>query len=138
MVIIIECNNQQQSTGTTVPFGDLEKTRWGIESLSGISSDSLSLPKPVYIQLDSGMLKGFAGCNSLFGSYAQSGDSLHFEPVGSTKMFCNQGMEVENLLVQALHNTRKYSIRNEKLELLAGDSLLARFGIMQPEEGITN
>ncbi len=132
--MLLSCSNSRDNSSPDFSVGSLEKTRWEIDRLQPFPADSLRMTPPVYIQLDSGRLKGFAGCNSLFGSYLQSGDTLQFDPVGSTKKFCNTGMEIENAVIMALHATNRYRLGNEQLELLYNDSLLATFRIMKPEE----
>jgi heat shock protein HslJ len=42
-------------------------------------------------------------------------------------MFCQDGMETENKLFQALNSTSHYRITGMKLELLKGQDLLATF-----------
>ena len=132
-VLLLSCSNSRDNSNTNYTAISLEKTRWEIDRLQQFPADSLRMTPPVYIQLDSGRLKGFAGCNSLFGSYLLSGDTLRFDPVGSTKKFCNAGMEIENALIMALHATNRYRFGNEQLELLNNDSLLATFRFMKPE-----
>lgn len=105
----------------------LTNTRWKLKALSSLPNGLPKLSKDVFLQLDTGRIKGFAGCNNYFGAYTTSASSLSFTGVGSTKMFCQDGMETENKLFQALNTTSHYRITGTKLELLKGQDLLASF-----------
>ncbi|AXY74952.1 META domain-containing protein [Paraflavitalea soli] len=105
----------------------LTNTRWKLTGLSSLPNGLPRLSKDVFLQLDTGRIKGFAGCNNYFGGYSTSGSSLSFTGIGSTKMFCQEGMETENKLFQALNTTSHYRITGTKLELLKGQDLLASF-----------
>lgn len=105
----------------------LTNTRWKLTALTSLPNGLPKLSKDVFLQLDTGRIKGFAGCNSYFGAYTTSASSLSFTGVGSTKMFCQDGMETENKLFQALNSTSHYRITGMKLELLKGQDLLATF-----------
>lgn len=118
---------------TTTPVKDgtanssLTNTRWKLTALNSLPNGLPKLSKDIFLQLDTGRIKGFAGCNSYFGSYTTQESSLTFTGVGSTKMFCQDGMETENKLFQALNTTSHYRITGTKLELLKGQELLATF-----------
>lgn len=105
----------------------LTNTRWKLTALSSFPNGLPKLSKDVFLQLDTGHIKGFAGCNNYFGAYITSESSLSFTGVASTKMFCQDGMDTENKLFQALNTTSHYRITGTKLELLKGQALLASF-----------
>jgi heat shock protein HslJ len=71
-------------------------------------------------------LKGYAGCNSIGGSYTRSDNNITFT-VMSTKMFCDEGMEIENFLIGALEKTNHFKISGDTLSLYHGDTFLAKF-----------
>ena len=83
--------------------------------------------KEVYVTLDSGEVKGFGGCNTIFGSYVVGADTVRFNPVGSTKKFCTTGMDIETKVVEALTLANRYTINNRNLELYNKETLLIRF-----------
>jgi heat shock protein HslJ len=105
----------------------LTNTRWKLTALSSLPNGLPRLSKDVFLQLDTGRIKGFAGCNSYFGGYTTQQSSITFTGVGSTKMFCQEGMETENMLFQALNTTTHYRITGTKLDLLKGQDVLATF-----------
>jgi heat shock protein HslJ len=85
--------------------------------------------KPVTLTLQSsdGRAFGNAGCNRYSGPYTLSGDQLTFGPAISTKMACNEGMEVETALLGMLGNVRSYTATGSSLTLSGDAGVLARF-----------
>jgi heat shock protein HslJ len=104
----------------------LTNTRWKLTAI-GMPSTLPPLAKDVFLQMDTGHIKGFAGCNNYFGAYTTHQTSIGFTGIGSTKMFCQEGMATENKLFQALNNTTHYHITGTKLELLNNEDVLATF-----------
>lgn len=105
----------------------LSNTRWKLTALTSLPGGLPKLNKDVYLQLDTGRIKGYGGCNNYFGGYTQQGDALSFTGIASTKMFCQETMAVEDKLFQALNTTTHYRITGIKLELLKEQDLLAVF-----------
>jgi heat shock protein HslJ len=71
---------------------------------------------------------GSGGCNRMFGTYTLNGDALTFNGVGSTKMACQGGMDIETAFLPALSRVAKWRITGQQLELTdAGGALVARF-----------
>jgi heat shock protein HslJ len=125
-IILSACNNQSVPADSN-SGNQLENTHWKLTSLSAMPTGLPSLSKEVFLQMTEGKANGHAGCNSYFGGYTITGNEIHFTGVGSTKMFCQQGMEVENNLLQSLSTTDHYRISGKQLELLKGSEVLARF-----------
>ena len=74
-------------------------------------------------------VRGFGGCNRLQGRYeVQEKNSLRFIGTATTRMFCQEAMEQEGALLQAIEATANYKILGETLELYdMNGRLLARF-----------
>lgn len=125
--ILVGCARNTTPIKEETANSSLTNTRWKLTALSSLPNGLPQLSKDVFLQLDTGRIKGFAGCNSYFGGYTTQGATLTFTDVGSTKMFCQEGMETENKLFQALNNTTHYRITGTKLELFKGQDLLASF-----------
>jgi heat shock protein HslJ len=125
--ILTGCAHKNMPSRDGTANSTLTNTRWKLTSLSSLPNGLPQLSKDVFLQLDTGRIKGFAGCNSYFGGYTTQGSTLTFTGVASTKMFCQDGMETENKLFQALNTTDHYRITGTKLELLKGQELLASF-----------
>lgn len=71
-------------------------------------------------------LQGFAGCNGLGGNYSVQGDQIDFTVI-TTKMYCEQTMDTENLFVRVLEEADRYVIRGETLHLYQGKNKVASF-----------
>jgi heat shock protein HslJ len=78
---------------------------------------------------DSARISGFGGCNRYFGTYTLDDDepSLRFGAIGMTRMACSQGMELETQLAQALSQTMRYTMQEDRLTLLDASAALAVF-----------
>ncbi len=71
----------------------------------------LNTPNPVTLKIaDEGQIGGLAGCNQYFGTAEFEPDgSLEISDVGSTEMYCEQGMDVEAAFLTALVNAESWS-----------------------------
>ncbi|HEX6049033.1 MAG TPA: META domain-containing protein [Gemmatimonadaceae bacterium] len=77
---------------------------------------------------DSARVTGSGGCNRMFGSYTLNGDSMSFVGVGSTKMACASGMDIETAFLPALERVSRWRISGQHLELTdSSGALVARF-----------
>jgi len=56
-------------------------------------------------------------CNNLFGSYTIDLYTLNFNPLASTKMYCEGKMDAEQEIAEALESTGSYTIENGVLTL---------------------
>ncbi|MGV8804480.1 MAG: YbaY family lipoprotein [Polaromonas sp.] len=73
-------------------------------------------------------LMGFGGCNALGGSYALSGASLKFDPLASAMRLCEPALNaLERQVLDALIATTGQRIDGQRLTLLGGERVLARF-----------
>lgn len=85
--------------------------------------------QPVTLRLDTAEQRawGNAGCNRYSGPYHLTSDSLSFGPAISTKMACEQGMDVETAFLSMLPNVTSYEASDSSLTLLGSSGPLARF-----------
>jgi heat shock protein HslJ len=70
---------------------------------------------------------GFAGCNQFTGSYTVDGKKLGLNGITSTRMFCQESMEVETRFIQALQEVNEFRIKEHELFLSKDDQQLAKF-----------
>ena len=75
---------------------------------------------------------GFTGCNRWSARYTMSDSGLTFAPAISTKMACNEGMELETAFLAMIAQVRAYEATDSTLTLLANDAPLARFRAAAP------
>lgn len=97
-----------------------------------IQVDTLLYPGPggtdernIHFKLDTGRVTGFAGCNTMFGSYTLTGDSLSFGGVASTKMFCEQTQHLEDAFLRALNAVQTYEVNGNELLLKSNNNTIA-------------
>ena len=106
----------------------LENTEWSLVDLGGKPAMGAG-NRPLTLRLDpaAGNASGFAGCNRFTGGYELTGSALKFSPLAMTKMACPEGMDAESAYGQALGRVTAWRIAEGTLELMAGDTVLARF-----------
>jgi heat shock protein HslJ len=72
-------------------------------------------------------VSGFAGCNRFTGGYTQSGDTLRFGALGSTKMYCPEGEALERVVLSLLPRVTNWVITDGRLRLSGFGEALATF-----------
>lgn len=132
MVILAGCVGSAPasgaSTATPAPLADPQHLlipRWFLSSLTldgqevAIADDQ----QAVTIQFsEDGSVNGTGGCNDFGTTYTLGADGkLEFGPVTSTKMACEQGMDIENAYFQALEKVERFSTENFRLVLSSAD-----------------
>lgn len=100
---------------------------WNLTRLLG--EDASAYKRPVTFTLDTAQSRasGFAGCNQYFSTYTAKNSLIRFREVGSTKMYCEEGMKIEDEYLELLGQVRSFKLANNKLSLLKGDSVLLEF-----------
>ncbi|HEY4652268.1 MAG TPA: META domain-containing protein [Pontibacter sp.] len=101
---------------------------WMLLSLEGQSPQAPNNTRTAFIRLQEGKndLKGFTGCNALFGKYELNGSTVRFSALGSTRMMCPI-MEQETRFLRVLERVDSYSIADRILTLYAGGEAVATF-----------
>ena len=70
---------------------------------------------------------GNGGCNVFGGSFSKNGSKLKISDVISTKMFCENGSDVENEFFANLDRVTEYEIKNGKLFLMKNERVVLEF-----------
>ena len=65
------------------------------------------------ISFADGGLRGSAGCNSYFGEYTASGDAIEVGPLGSTEMWCEGRMELEDTFLATLSEATSFTLATD-------------------------
>jgi uncharacterized lipoprotein YbaY/heat shock protein HslJ len=117
---------------SAVPAATLEGTSWKLIELKGQPVTASPGSREAHlVLLPEGKLGGSGGCNSFFGSYVATPDSLRLTPAGSTMMACPEPlMKQEQDFTAALSAVTGYRIAADTLELLGGEQVLARFTVV--------
>jgi len=108
-----------ETCGPSYSIAMLESTYWKLVRLGNEPVSLGTGDKEPYMTLmaQGNRVQGFAGCNRLLGSYALNEENLKFARMASTRMACQNGMELEAAFMQALESTVKWKIEGEHLEL---------------------
>lgn len=72
-------------------------------------------------------VSGNGGCNGFGGNLSINGSSIRVSQVISTKMFCEQGSDVENGFFNQLERVTRFDLNNGKLQLFNGSRIVLEF-----------
>lgn len=108
----------------------LENTYWRLTHLDGAPIPRALQQAEPHLIFNSvtGRVTGSGGCNRVGGTYRVTGDRLELSRMVGTLMACEQGMETERALLQALEQVRGWRISGWALELVDEEGrAVARF-----------
>jgi heat shock protein HslJ len=95
---------------------------WILHGIEGQPAGIGSAGRQVTLRFEAnGSANGFGGCNRYRATYTIAADSLHFQPVTSTRMACSEGSSLEQRYFLALTQVRAWRLTDRHLELLAAD-----------------
>lgn len=115
-----------QITGAPETADALAGTSWVLTELNGQAPvGGGDVPTLEFGEDQAG---GNSGCNFFSGPYSQTGASLRFGPLASTRRACVDpaGNAQEMAYFQALKSTTRATTSGERLVLYAGDRVVAR------------
>lgn len=93
--------------------------QWMIKTLPGISNSDLIAAKAEINLSDMARTGAYGGCNRIFFTTKTSGtSSISFENIGATKMYCEKTMPVEDALITALNQIKKYKIKGHHISFI--------------------
>lgn len=116
--------------GTGPGETELAGTRWVLTELNGEAVTAVGEGNAGYLRFESEnqAFAASAGCNGMGGKWHSGGSALGFSEVMSTLMACQEPlMTRERQLAEALHSTTTYRFAENRLELRAGQNVLAVF-----------
>lgn len=104
----------------------LENSKWRLVS---VNQKPVDLGEKAFITFDSKAKRtaGKAACNSFFASYEHIQNNITFSGVGSTKMFCEGVMDIENQIITNLQKTNRFEIKSDILYLYSSNEQLLTF-----------
>lgn len=111
----------------SLPAASVVGREWRLVELNGRPAASGVGGRAATLRLDDGSAAGFAGCNRFSGGYQLAESRLAFSALASTRMACEQGMELEREYMTALEAVRSWRMTPQGLELLGEGGVLARF-----------
>lgn len=101
------------------PHASLINTRWRLVELDGAPASLGAGESEVHMTLEqgSGVVRGFAGCNTFRGTFTVDGSALQLGPLATTRKMCFEGMELEHALLPALAEVTGFTIDGDRLSL---------------------
>lgn len=107
----------------------LENTYWVLTEMDSKPIATINETKKLHVLLNpvTKTASGFAGCNQFTGSYTVEGKKLSIKDLASTRMFCQETMEMETRFLQVLQEVDEFKIKEHELFLIKGDLQIAKF-----------
>jgi heat shock protein HslJ len=109
------------STQPAAPASDLLDRYWRVAQIDGqaVTRRPGTREPHIVLRREGSRISGFAGCNSLGGTFQQDGAALRFgDKLAMTRMACvGEGDALEAAFTKALLSTSSYSVVADKLEL---------------------
>jgi|LGOV01.1.fsa_nt_gb putative lipoprotein len=92
---------------------------WNLISINGENIKANKDMKKPYIlfEKDGKSVKGFGGCNDMFGSFEKDGENIKIGPLASTRKACMNGMDTEAEFHKAISETKKWYVHENVLKL---------------------
>ena len=118
----VNLNNKHESSASMEKVNQAEgkytlaETKWKLVQLND-KTIKQNGNKPNILKLNSadGNFSAYAGCNSMFGSYAMpSSNTISFSSIGATRMAC-PNMTTETDFMRMLESTTRYVLEKETL-----------------------
>jgi heat shock protein HslJ len=131
-------------------FGQAERLGTRQWKLIQVDGANVSASSKAYLELnaDESRFTGNAGCNRMFGAVDVQGRRIDFSNVATTKMACvdPRVRRVETNFVKALENVDRFRLRQNSLELIDRNRVVARLTAMRklppvddhPRNGLTD
>lgn len=125
IVAVAACN----SSKNVVSENSTISGKWDLKELNGKDIIQTYM-RPVLIEFNEtdSKVSGSAACNRFFGSFNKSGKTLTFNPLASTKMFCDEASNnLETEFLSSLEKVNKFKVENHTLLLMNENNVIAKF-----------
>lgn len=130
VLVLVACGTSD-SAGETAESeiessASLNGTSWILQEFGPEGELKPLLPDTsVTLMFADGRISGTATCNTYFADFTQSGDTLDFGPIGSTRMACLEPItQQENEFLAAMATVKQYIVAEGLLTLPYNDGIL--------------
>jgi heat shock protein HslJ len=121
----------------------LENVRWQLTAIDGVDISDNVTANMIFTPGDSPVtqsgensVNGTAGCNTFFGPYTVTGDTLSAGPLGSTQKMCDETtMQVEQAFLAGLDGAKSFEIFFDQLTINTNSGFLTFVADRFPLEG---
>lgn len=115
--------------------GDITNKYWKLTSINGekvVWNQNPGREPHIILRSFDNTVNGSGGCNSMRGTFELTGNhGITFSQVATTKMACMESMEVEDRMLKALAEARRYEVAGDSLFLFdAGRVKSAAFTVV--------
>ncbi|TKC65086.1 DUF4377 domain-containing protein [Pedobacter hiemivivus] len=114
---------------TTTAWDFVLKHKWKLIQMNGVTQSE----SPVYMTFDGEKKRvgGKSGCNSFFGGFKKSDDTLTFNQMAGTMMACSPELnKLEHEFLTLIGDkTFRYDVADQTLNLYQGNKLVLMFGM---------
>lgn len=132
LITISSCNSSKKA---------IETNNQMLETLSGTFAitqirDHVLKSDDLVITFDDTTQKitGFAGCNRFFGDYSTKNNTIVFQNIASTEMFCpGEINKIESYFLKTLSTVNAFTLKDRVLSLIENDENVIK--AIQPENG---
>lgn len=109
--VMVSCTNSKE----IATKGNLQR-EWMLKTLPGVSYEALVAAKAA-INLSNPEANGaYGGCNRIFfTTKTDRKNAIRFTNMGSTKMYCEQTMHIEDALTKALSEVARYELKGHEI-----------------------
>jgi heat shock protein HslJ len=118
LVLLVSCKVQQVS---------ITHVEWKLIKMGDVDLSALDQPVTLTLDETNNKVSGYAGCNRFFGTYQSKDANISFTGMGSTKMFCQDSMAVEDAYFKALDKVQSFKTSGDKLYFLVDGSVVLEF-----------
>ncbi|MCG8309152.1 MAG: META domain-containing protein [Cytophagales bacterium] len=111
---------EQKDVAENIAVSDLLDKDWQLEYLIWNHTQYRVEEQPPVLKFEKdGKVSGNGGCNNLFSSFTLDGRTINMAEVGSTRMMCESGMEMEEVFMKILELELRAIFDDGKLVLSA-------------------
>lgn len=120
----VKSENSSQPIPLPAPQ-NLSGIDWKLTRIEGSAVES----KKALIRFDEQNRRagGNSGCNGFGGTLVKNGNQIKISQIISTKMFCQEGSDIENKFLNNLERVTNYQITDNRLMLLTGNTKILEF-----------
>lgn len=114
------CTSTPNSTQQVQNLSLLQNKNWTLTHIGATEykpdSGSRNVPS-IQFGLDL-RISGSDGCNHIMGQYALKGQHMTIGPLASTKMFCQNSMQIATQYTEALNKVKGFQVYDKTLKLV--------------------
>ncbi len=108
----------------------IKNKRWKLLEMDGERvevTEAFKGEPHIILSLQTNKIHGSGGCNRFGGTYTLDGDKLTFGGIASTKIYCEEAMQVEEPFIRGLSTANGYRVNGDAMWLLRDGKPVMKF-----------